>query len=137
MEVGRNYHICIDIDIILYIILLVVRLSAWLRKLVLIGKSMIVGVAVALAVLLKYVYIYIKQWKYKFLLFSPPRFLLHFQLHSCYLCLAKVPSFIQWCGTKMARCEEKLLILDLLLVEFVYSLIFLLISLITHSIVLL
>ena len=37
----------------------------------------------------------------------------------------------------MARCEEKLLILDLLLVEFVYSLIFLLISLITQSIVLL
>ena len=76
-----------------------------------------------------------KQWKYKFLLFSPPRFLLHFQLHSCYLCLAKVPSFIQWCGTKMARCEEKLLIPELPLVEFVYSLIFLLISLIAYSIV--
>ena len=36
----------------------VVWLSAWLRKLVLIGKSMIVGVAVALTILLKYVYTY-------------------------------------------------------------------------------
>ena len=128
-EVGRNY--AIGIDIILHTILLIVRLSAWLRRLVLIGKSTIVGVVVALTLLLNmYTYIVVKVWISPF---SPPRFLLHFQLQSCYLCLTKVPSFIQWCGTKMARCEQKLLNLTLPLVEFVYSLTILLISLITIS----
>ena len=57
-------------------LLLIVRLSAWLRRLVLIGKSTIVGVVVALTLLLNmYTYIVVKVWISPF---SPPRFLLHF-----------------------------------------------------------